>query len=65
MNRKQYDRFRYCEVQDEVIKLPNGSLHAIGIDLRSVPEDDPYDRVCCRCGESLSVDGRCDSCGKL
>ncbi len=52
---------KYCKIERESIW--DGSVEVdIGIDLRMIPEDSEYDRVCCRCGESLSADGVCDSC---
>ncbi len=59
---KQY-RFMYCEIQNEAVFTDDGRLISdIGIDIRSEPVDSLYDRVCCKCGESLSADGKCDHC---
>lgn len=62
---KRIDQFKYCEIQSEYIEIEPDRYEDIGIDLRSLPVDSQYDRVCCRCGESLSVDGKCDYCGKV
>lgn len=56
------DKFKYCEIQTEYVEDQTGHRDNIGIDLRSLPVDSEVDRVCCRCGESLSVDGICDQC---
>lgn len=34
----------------------------IGVDMRSIPTDSPWDRVCAECGDSISVDGVCEHC---
>lgn len=56
------DKFKYCEIQTECIEIDSNRYEDIGVDFRSLPVDSRVDRICCRCGESLSADGKCDYC---
>lgn len=53
----------YCQVERGEIEERRKRI-SIGLDLRSEPEDDSLDRVCCKCGESLASDGYCEGCRK-
>lgn len=53
--------FLYCEIDSEAYLDELDRIIWIGLDLRAEPEESEYDRVCCRCGESLSADGRCEN----
>lgn len=59
---KVADKFKYCKIETEEVEISTGRYKNIGIDFRSEPVDSRVDRVCCRCGESLSSDGKCDYC---
>ncbi len=54
----------YCQIEREEIE-ERGKRFDIGLDLRSGPEEDYLDRVCCRCGESLESDGECWNCNQV
>lgn len=56
------DRPLCTVLREQVSASERGAAVDAGLDWRSEPEDDPLDRVCCRCGESVASDGRCWRC---